>query len=143
MFFNNRIKSPLSFALVLLFLGTTNHCALEDFFTIISVSFQGKIQANHNSNPINNHNHEESSGSHEHGQPHQLVSVQSQKTGAELLKIFLITLPLYLIATHGKAINLQILQIKLSHPFLYNPTDQLKKSISSLVSAPQGPPYRA
>lgn len=143
MLINKTIKSSICLVLALLFIGTSNHCAVEDLFTTISNSVSGEIQPDHHSTPVNTHNHEESSGSHEHGQPHQLVSVQNQKTGADLVKIILIALPFSLIITLGNSFNLQMLQIKMLPRPIFHQPEQLKEFISSLVLAPQGPPSRS
>lgn len=125
-----------------LILGASNHCVFEELFVYLQKTVLNLEVHDHLPNhpgATSSHKHENSSESHQHGQPHAVFALTSGKTVVSNSYFLLICIPIvsiFLLQTLTKS--------QTSRKIFYFATDDparyLKRALSSLTSAPQAPP---
>lgn len=124
-----------------LIFAASNHCVIEELLGTFSQAIIEIDIAEHHDNHLGSssqHTHDESSESHQHGQPHQLVIKQAERNFFEML-LFFIPLILLTTLTFKICATLAFQKIKLLCIAAYGAA-VFEKFIISLIAAPQAPP---
>lgn len=131
--------------MVLLVVGTANHCFFEDFFSLFSKIVFGTEELQHLPNHLGSntsHKHDDSTESHEHGQPHPVIAIRFEKASSDFLMNLLATiLSVYLLVACTFGFSVIKIKTDIIVPFtIADPPGFIRKFISSLTLAPQAPP---
>lgn len=143
---NRRYSVVMAMCMMFLILGISNHCVLEDLFvSLVSKSF-GLELPNHVPNHLGStseHKHNDSSESHEHGQPHPVVVLNTQKSDVDFVTLVALLLPFTFLSVFALRSTLRDAKTLGTVRPTGDPPGYLRLCILSLTSAPQAPPASA
>ena len=138
-------RSLFGVLLALLFLGSSNHCVVEELFVSLGTGLFSLEAPSHLPNHPGSHSqhkHHSDSESHSHGQPHPILIFNTAKDAVDFDSFPGVWLPLTLLSIfvlHSK-IDWKSKKVFLSHG-ANDPPDCTIRSINCLTAAPQAPPY--
>ena len=139
-----RPKAFLSLLMVLLIVGTANHCIFEDLFVALSKVVFAMEEPHHLPNHLGSnapHKHSDSPVPHEHGQPHPLIAIHFGKATSDVFNQMMVFSSLCFVAIYTFGYSLFGRKEELSMPYTtVDPPGFIGKFITSLTLAPQAPP---